>query len=178
MFSVPELEAPVLRLGERLSGGGKLYYRPAHSLGAIEIILADDDGDWLDLYAAGFCSDYPHIGDAFREKMKQRVLKLFSPGDRDECLEDGCSVEIKTQEGLELLLRCIENSNVYNISGATVCSEGPPYVYLGGTLILAGGGYCNYWEPGTGRTACLGFDEADAQALYGYIEAVLAGQTP
>ncbi len=174
--SVPELEPPLLYFGERIvCSGGMLYCLYPDSDRAIEVRLDENDGYWLELCAEGFNRTDTDAKAYFREKMKQLVLKKFSPGDSDECSADALrKVEIKTQEGLELLLRCIENANVYDTIGATSCAVGPPYVYVGGKS-LGNCDMCGYSEGG--RSASFSYTSEDSEALREYIDALFDSYT-
>lgn len=175
VFSVPELEPPVLYFGERIVGsGGMLYYLYPNSTRAIEISLDENDGYWLEFFAESIDNIDTPAKAYFREKMKQRVLKYFNPGDRDECSIDDYRIEIKTQEGLELLLRCIENANVFDMIGATPCAIDPPYVYVGGKS-RGNDAMCGYSEGN--RYAGFQYSNDDSEALREYIDAAFDAQT-
>lgn len=177
VFSVPELEGPVFRFGERMvGGGGKIYYLYPDSKRAVEISLNENDGYWLDLFAMGRDNTDTAAKAYIREKMRERVLKKFNPGDSDECSADDYRIEIKTQEGLELLLRCIENADVENMSGVVRGNAGPPYVYVG-SMWLGGDSRCGYMDPGTWRSADLYYSNDDSEALREYINAAFDAQT-
>ena len=172
--TIPELAYPHVYVGDKMTGNNeKLYYSEGSKI--LEFSLSRTDSLGFLLYLCGGSGAmYPEVKEAFSEGVIRQLQNEIVLGNQDvvtfsnDHLE---TIDIKTQETVEMLFSCIRNCvQITDLTDANLTPMALPIEINGresGTFDMF---FATYQE--TGQFICISFSPEDSESFYKYVMAL------